>query len=182
MSQPAPITPQRLQTAEDDAVGLLRDLIRIDSTNTGHADDTVGEAEAAEYVEAAVREVGYEPERFTTTGARRQGVCAADSGSRPERGGVAAPRTPRRRGRRSPTSGAGPRSRAEESDGLIWGRGAVDMKDMDAMLLAIVRHWARTGMRRRGTSTLHLHPGRGGRRPTGRALDRRQPTRAARTA
>ncbi|HKE52158.1 MAG TPA: M20/M25/M40 family metallo-hydrolase, partial [Actinomycetes bacterium] len=33
----------------------------------------------------------------------------------------------------------------EIKDGCIWGRGAIDMKDMDAMMLAVVRHWARTG-------------------------------------
>ena len=32
-----------------------------------------------------------------------------------------------------------------ERDGCIWGRGAVDMKDMDAMILACVRDIARTG-------------------------------------
>ena len=35
----------------------------------------------------------------------------------------------------------------EERDGYLWGRGAVDMKDMDAMTLALVREWARTGAR-----------------------------------
>ena len=30
----------------------------------------------------------------------------------------------------------------EERDGYVWGRGAVDMKDMDAMVLALVRDWA----------------------------------------
>ena len=35
----------------------------------------------------------------------------------------------------------------EERDGYVWGRGAVDMKDMDAMVLALVRDWARTGVR-----------------------------------
>ena len=34
---------------------------------------------------------------------------------------------------------------AEVVEDMIWGRGAVDMKDMDAMLLAVVRDWARTG-------------------------------------
>ena len=34
---------------------------------------------------------------------------------------------------------------AEERDGYIWGRGAVDMKDMDAMTLAVFREWARAG-------------------------------------
>ena len=30
-------------------------------------------------------------------------------------------------------------------DGMIWGRGAVDMKNTDAMILAIIRDWARRG-------------------------------------
>ena len=34
----------------------------------------------------------------------------------------------------------------EIADGYVWGRGAVDMKDMDAMTLAVVRDWARTGV------------------------------------
>ncbi|MFD0777127.1 M20/M25/M40 family metallo-hydrolase, partial [Streptomonospora algeriensis] len=39
----------------------------------------------------------------------------------------------------------------EVDGGLVWGRGAVDMKGTDAMVLALVRHWARTGRRpRRG--------------------------------
>jgi acetylornithine deacetylase/succinyl-diaminopimelate desuccinylase-like protein len=29
---------------------------------------------------------------------------------------------------------------------MVWGRGAVDMKDMDAMILATVRSWARNGV------------------------------------
>src|SRR5262249_20102272 len=33
----------------------------------------------------------------------------------------------------------------EIKDGYVWGRGAIDMKDMDAMTLAVVREWARTG-------------------------------------
>jgi acetylornithine deacetylase/succinyl-diaminopimelate desuccinylase-like protein len=30
---------------------------------------------------------------------------------------------------------------------MVWGRGAVDMKDMDAMLIALARAWSRSGMR-----------------------------------
>jgi acetylornithine deacetylase/succinyl-diaminopimelate desuccinylase-like protein len=33
----------------------------------------------------------------------------------------------------------------EIKDGCVWGRGAIDMKDMDAMTLALVRDWRRTG-------------------------------------
>lgn len=32
---------------------------------------------------------------------------------------------------------------------MVWGRGAVDMKNMDAMILALARSWARTGVRPR---------------------------------
>ncbi|MDT4908350.1 MAG: hypothetical protein QOI69_1591, partial [Pseudonocardiales bacterium] len=35
----------------------------------------------------------------------------------------------------------------EVKDGYVWGRGAVDMKDMDAMVLAVVRQWQRDGYR-----------------------------------
>ncbi|BDZ43697.1 peptidase M20 [Paraoerskovia sediminicola] len=35
----------------------------------------------------------------------------------------------------------------EERDGMLWGRGAVDMKDMDAMILAVVRQMVREGRR-----------------------------------
>ncbi|CAM5266057.1 Putative M20/M25/M40-family peptidase OS=Streptomyces griseus subsp. griseus (strain JCM 4626 / NBRC) OX=455632 GN=SGR_1154 PE=4 SV=1 [Streptomyces griseus subsp. griseus] len=35
----------------------------------------------------------------------------------------------------------------EVSDGVVWGRGAVDMKNMDAMVLSVVRSWAREGFR-----------------------------------
>ena len=35
----------------------------------------------------------------------------------------------------------------EIADGCIWGRGAVDMKDMDAMILAVVRQRLREGRR-----------------------------------
>ena len=35
----------------------------------------------------------------------------------------------------------------EISDGYLWGRGAIDMKDFDAMVLAVVRDWQRTGVR-----------------------------------
>ena len=35
----------------------------------------------------------------------------------------------------------------EVRDGAVWGRGALDMKDMDAMMLAFARHLARTGRR-----------------------------------
>jgi acetylornithine deacetylase/succinyl-diaminopimelate desuccinylase-like protein len=38
---------------------------------------------------------------------------------------------------------------AEMRDGCVWGRGAIDMKDMDAMILANIRHLARSGIKPR---------------------------------
>ncbi len=37
----------------------------------------------------------------------------------------------------------------EVRDGVVWGRGAIDMKNMDAMVLAVARAWARAGVRPR---------------------------------
>src|SRR5208283_1898153 len=37
----------------------------------------------------------------------------------------------------------------EIRDGVLWGRGAVDMKNADAVLLALVGQWARSGTRPR---------------------------------
>ena len=46
--------------AQDEAVQLTSELIRIDTSNTGEPETTVGEREAAEYVAAKLAEVGYE--------------------------------------------------------------------------------------------------------------------------
>ena len=135
---------QELDRAQAEAVAILQALIRIDTTNTGEPEGTVGEAEAAEYVESLLREVGYEPERFETTSGRRQGVHLRIAGQDPGREALLLHGhldvVPAIAGDWSvdPFSG-------EEKDGLIWGRGAVDMKDMDAMLIAMVRSWARSG-------------------------------------
>ena len=45
--------------------------------------------------------------------------------------------------RRRPRTGRSTRSPGEIQDGYVWGRGAVDMKDFDAMLLSVVRARAR---------------------------------------
>ena len=49
------------RSAEDEVVGLCRDLLRIDTTNTGEAETSVGERAAAECVAGALAEVGVEP-------------------------------------------------------------------------------------------------------------------------
>ena len=133
-----------LVLAQDDAIRILRDLIRIDTTNTGEPDTTVGEAVAAEYVEALLVGAGYSPERFETTSGTRQGVYLRIPGADPTRGALLL------HGHLDvvPAIAADwqmPPFSGEVVDGMIWGRGAVDMKDMDAMLLALALHWARSG-------------------------------------
>lgn len=131
--------------AQAEVIGILRDLIRIDTTNDG-TDSGPGEAAAAEYVEASLKEGGLDVERFSTTSSRRQGVVARLPGADPSR-----PRlllhghldvVPARASHWSV-----PPFAAEVLDGMVWGRGAVDMKDMDAMLIALARAWARSGAR-----------------------------------
>jgi acetylornithine deacetylase/succinyl-diaminopimelate desuccinylase-like protein len=140
------MTASHARTLEQDVLDLCRGLIRIDTTNTGEADSTVGEAAAAEYVEGVLREAGYEPERFTTTGSTRQGVHLRIPGRDPAlpallvHGHLDVVPAVARDWQVDPFA-------AEVADGMVWGRGAVDMKDMDAMLLAVVRQWARTGYR-----------------------------------
>lgn len=141
---PGTSTGDPLEQAQDDAIRILRDLIRIDTTNTGEPDTTVGEAEAAEYVEAVLADVGYSPERFETTSATRQGVYLRIPGRDENRGALLL------HGHLDvvPAIAADwqvPPFSGEIVDGMVWGRGAVDMKDMDAMLVALLLHWARSG-------------------------------------
>ena len=68
----------------------------------------------------------------------------------------------------------------EVQDGYVWGRGAIDMKNMDAMTLAVLRNWARQWA---PTATRHracLRRRRGGGGRTGCALVGRQPSRPVR--
>ncbi len=144
---------------------LLRGLIRIDTTNAGPSPDTVGEIEAAEYAEAALREAGYDPQPFHTTSARRAGLVVRIPGTDPD----AARRALLLHGHLDVVPAAAedwthPPFAAEiatdPASGLdmVWGRGAVDMKDMVAMILAVARHWGRTGTRPRRDVVLLLLP------------------------
>ena len=75
MTATAPDPSVEAVAAQAEVIDILRDLIRIDTTNDG-TDTGPGEAAAAEYVEASLTEAGLEVERFSTTSSRRQGVVA----------------------------------------------------------------------------------------------------------
>ncbi|MCY7396254.1 MAG: M20/M25/M40 family metallo-hydrolase [Nocardioides sp.] len=132
-----------------EVVELCRDLIRMDTSNFGD-DSGPGERQAAEHVAALLDEVGIEAELIETTPGRTSVVArwGGDGG-----GSVAGPGgqgalllhghldvvpAAAEDWQVDPFSG-------EVQDGYVWGRGAVDMKDFDAMLLSVVRDRQRTG-------------------------------------
>ena len=127
---------------EDEVARICADLIRIDSTNYGDGSGP-GERKAAEYVMGQLAEVGLDAELLESEPGRATVVLRLE-GQDPSRPGLAV------HGHLDvvPANAADWQVdpfAAEERDGCIWGRGAVDMKDMDAMILANVRHLARTG-------------------------------------
>jgi acetylornithine deacetylase/succinyl-diaminopimelate desuccinylase-like protein len=142
------VGPAQLRTpgvrAVDEVLGLAHDLIRIDSTNTGDPDTLVGERAAAEYVAAQLEDVGYEVTYVEAGAVGRGNVVTRLKGADPERGALlvhahldVVPADPSEWSVH-PLSG-------EVRDGYLWGRGAVDMKHMAAMTLAVARQFKRDG-------------------------------------
>jgi acetylornithine deacetylase/succinyl-diaminopimelate desuccinylase-like protein len=136
---------EQMNLSQDEAVELTSELIRIDTTNTGEPDTTVGERVAAEYVRGKLEEVGYETTYVESGGPGRGNVFARLSGADRTRGALlvhghldVVPADPTEWSVH-PFSGA-------IQDGFIWGRGAVDMKDMVAMTLATARRFKRDGI------------------------------------
>lgn len=134
-----------IDVAAREAVGLTSELIRIDTTNTGDPETVVGEREAAEYVAAKLAEVGYEI-TYVESGARnRHNVVTRLSGADSSRGALLVHGhldvVPADASEWSvhPFSGA-------VQDGYVWGRGAVDMKDMLGMTLALARHYKKNNI------------------------------------
>ncbi|HEV7830843.1 MAG TPA: M20/M25/M40 family metallo-hydrolase [Pseudonocardiaceae bacterium] len=131
--------------AEDEVVGLASDLIRIDTTNTGDPDTLVGERAAAEYVAGKLDDVGFEVTYLESGAAGRGNVIARLPGAEPQRGALLVHGhldvVPADASEWSvhPFSGA-------VQDGYLWGRGAVDMKDMLAMTIAVARRFRRDGI------------------------------------
>ncbi|WP_440086807.1 M20/M25/M40 family metallo-hydrolase [Streptosporangium sp. LJ11] len=130
--------------AEDEVVGLCRDLIRIDSTNAGD-NSGPGERAAAEYVAEKLSEVGLEP-KILESDSRRANVIARIAGEDSSRdalllhGHLDVVPFNADDWTQHPLSG-------EIADGCVWGRGAVDMKNMDAMILAVIRQRLSEGRR-----------------------------------
>jgi acetylornithine deacetylase/succinyl-diaminopimelate desuccinylase-like protein len=144
--------PRPTQTPADDraydpageVVQLCSELIAIDTTNAGD-DSGPGERKAAEYVAGLLDEVGIESRILESEPGRASLVARWGGGSASDRTDAlllhghldVVPSAPED-WQVHPLSG-------EVRDGCVWGRGAVDMKDFDAMLLSVVRARARAG-------------------------------------
>ncbi|MEU9945462.1 M20/M25/M40 family metallo-hydrolase [Streptomyces lavendulae] len=131
--------------AFEEVVAFTSDLIRIDTSNRGGGD--CRERPAAEYVAERLAAAGTEPALLERTPGRTN-VVARVEGTDPTapallvHGHLDVVPAEAADWSVDPFSG-------EVRDGVVWGRGAVDMKNMDAMVLAVVRAWARLGVRPR---------------------------------
>ncbi|WP_425567608.1 M20/M25/M40 family metallo-hydrolase [Salinactinospora qingdaonensis] len=135
---------QAMSRAEREVVDLCRELIAIDTSNYGDHSGP-GEREAAEYVATKLDEVGVES-RIYESHPGRSSVVGRIAGLDPTRPPLLL------HGHLDvvPADAADwthPPFAAEIADGCVWGRGAVDMKDMDAMILAVLRQRMREGRR-----------------------------------
>ena len=130
-----------LTSVEDEAIKICQELIRIPSVNFGEGKGD--ESVVAAYIVKSLAEVGIESKIYEAA-PNRCNVIARIKGSDSSRAGLVV----------HGHTDVVPANADDWSvdpfggiikDGMIWGRGAVDMKNMDAMILATVRDWSRSG-------------------------------------
>jgi len=128
-------------TLEQEAIQICQDLIRIPSVNFGEGRGD--EKAVAQYVVASLTEANI-PATIYESAPGRCNVVARIKGRDADRPGLVVHGhldvVPANADDWSVDPFCG-----DIIDGMIWGRGAVDMKNMDAMILATVRDWSRTG-------------------------------------
>ena len=122
---------------------LCAELIRFDTTNLGDGKSLLGERAIAEFVAGHLTDAGLTPsllEREPT----RTNVVARVPGTDPALAPLLVHAhldvVPADASEWSVHPFAG-----EIRDGFVWGRGAVDMKDMCATVLSVLRRWAAEG-------------------------------------
>ncbi|HET9873129.1 MAG TPA: M20/M25/M40 family metallo-hydrolase [Propionibacteriaceae bacterium] len=130
--------------ADAEVVQICQDLIRIDTSNYG-SEPGPGERVAAEHVAGLLDEVGIASELLESEPGRTSLVARWE----PEGVDPAIPPllvhghldvVPA-----NASDWSVPPFSGEVRDGCVWGRGAVDMKDFNAMVLSVVRARARAG-------------------------------------
>ncbi len=139
------VETDNLNHSSDDVVEVVSRLIRFDTTNTGEPETTQGEAECAQWVAEQLADVGYRPEYLESGAPGRGNVFARLKGADSSRGALlihghldVVPAEPA-------DWSVHPFSGAIEN-GYVWGRGAVDMKDMVGMMIVVARQLKRAGI------------------------------------
>ena len=133
---------------EDEALDFVRALIRIDSVNTGEP-ETIGDGEtrAARLVQERLEDAGIAT-TFVEPVPGRGSIIARIEGSDPDAGALIVHAhldvvpVDARDWTHDPFGG-------EIDGGLLYGRGAVDMKNFAGVILAAAREFARSGVRPR---------------------------------
>jgi len=131
--------PEQNVRATDEVVELLSQLIQINTSNPTHPERPAAEWMAERLAEAGIESTILESEQG------RASTIARVPGRNPDRkpllihGHLDVVPADASEWSVDPFGG-------EVREDYLWGRGAVDMKDMDAMTLAVLREWARTGV------------------------------------
>jgi acetylornithine deacetylase/succinyl-diaminopimelate desuccinylase-like protein len=121
---------------------LCADLIRFDTTNLGGGESR-GEREIAEFVAAHLTDAGLTPTLLERDPGRSNVVArvpGADRALPPLLVHAHLDVVPA-----DPAEWTVPPFAGEIRDGFVWGRGAVDMKDMCATLLTMLSRWSAAG-------------------------------------
>ena len=152
------------RSGDAEVVDICRDLIRIDTSNYG-PEPGPGERVAAEHVAALLDEVGIALRAVRVRAGAD--VAGGRTGSPTASTASLSPLLIHGHLDVVPADAADwsvPPFAGEVADDCVWGRGAVDMKDFDAMVLSVVRARARAGDRAAAADPAGLHRRRGGRR------------------
>lgn len=132
----------QLEQSLSETARIARDLIRFDTTNRGGG-DAEPERPAADYVVDYLRALGLDPQLFESAPGRANVVArvAGADATLPAmvlHGHLDVVPADPANWSVDPFAGV-------IKDGMLWGRGAVDMKDMDAMMLTAIAEILRAG-------------------------------------
>jgi len=128
----------------EDTARIAQELIRFDTTNFGEGRSN-GETDAAEYLGALLEQLDLVPEYVDAATGRTSVIARVEGADRTKPALVVHGHTdvvPA-----DPTNWTVDPFGGIIRDGLLWGRGAVDMKNMDAMIIAALQDILGAGKR-----------------------------------
>jgi acetylornithine deacetylase/succinyl-diaminopimelate desuccinylase-like protein len=133
------LTKEQISYLEEETVRICQNLIQIPSVNFGEGKGD--EKAIARYVAQELADAGIKSE-IIETAPNRCNVIARLDGENPERKGLVL------HGHLDVVPANASDWQVDPfagvlKDGFLWGRGAVDMKNMDAMIIAIARMWSK---------------------------------------